>query len=162
MTHRFSLSQICVSSFISVLALQPSALFSQSATIDRVGCGSGCIQTIKQIGPVSKTTSGYPRVPVSVTTIIQPGPGLPLLGYTKNGDPMVNWRGIAYPTIEKFWVIADCKGRRVGLNNKDSEGSGLKWSNVFTDDGQPNNCHSACGRSYDQWRLLCRAADLIK
>lgn len=162
MTHSFSLSRICTSSFISILALQPSAAFSQSATIDRVGCGSGCVQVIKQIGPVSRTTSGYPRVPVSVTTIIQPGPGMPLLGYTKTGDPMVNWRGIAYPIIENSWVIADCKGKRVGLNSKDSDGSDVSWTNAFTEDGQPNNCHSACGRSYDQWRLLCSAANLIK
>ena len=160
--HGLSLSRFCCWSFISIFGFQPTIAFSQGATIDRVGCGTGCVQVIQQVGPVSRTASGYPRVPVYVTTIIQPGPGLPLLGYTKTGDPMVNWRGIAYPTVEKSWVIADCKGKRVGPNAKDSDGSNVSWMNAFTVDGQPNNCHSACSRSYDQWRLLCRAANLIK
>jgi hypothetical protein len=133
---------------------------AQVATIGFVGCGTGCVQKVHQLGPVSRTSYGFPKVPVSITTILQPGPGTPLLGHSKSGDPIVKWQGSAYPKIEKFWVVADYPGKRVGLYAKDSDGADAIWGPAFID-GEPNNCHSACGRRYDQWRLLCKAAGLL-
>ena len=133
---------------------------AEEVVIDYVSCGTGCVQKIRQLGPVSRTTYGYPKVPVSITTVLQPGPRNPQLGFNKNGDPITKWRGELYPTIDKYWVIADCQGKRVGLYAKDSDGADATWNFAFID-GLPNNCHSACGRSYDQWRLLCKANGLF-
>ena len=138
------------------LVLVSTAANAEEVVIDFVSCGTGCVQRIRQLGPVSRTTYGYPKVPVSITTVLQPGPRNPQLGFNKNGDPIIKWRGELYPTIDKYWVIADCQGKRVGLYAKDSDGADATWNPAFVD-GSPNNCHSACGRSYDQWRLLCKA-----
>ena len=121
------------------LLISASALpsLANSAVIDGVGCGTGCYSSYQQLGPVSRTRYGYPRVPVAIKTTGGRGPD---------------------GSIEKKWIVADCSGRRVGLYGSDSDGADAIWANAFTDSGQPNNCHSACGRAYDQWRLLCRAA----
>jgi hypothetical protein len=156
---RFAKTTCCFVAYTSCVVVLFSCFpaNAQVATIDRVGCGQGCIQIIQQLGPVSRTSYGFPKVPVSITNVLQPGPGMPLLGYNKKGDPIVKWRGVTYPKIDKSWVVADCQGKRVGLYAKDSDGADAIWSPAFID-GEPNNCHSACGRAYDQWRLLCRAA----
>ena len=146
--------------FFSSCAIVLTANFPAKAevvTIDFVSCGTGCVHRIQQLGPVSRTSYGFPKVPISMTTVLQPGPESPLLGYSKGGDPIVKSRGSTYPKIEKFWIVADCQGKRVGLYAKDSDGADAIWNPAFIN-GEPNNCHSACGRSYDQWRLLCRAA----
>jgi len=149
------------------LALLPMVMLIQVktkaevATVDVIGCGTGCRQDIRQLGPVSFTSYGLPRARISSTTVLQPGPTIPLLGRNRNGDPIVKFRGETYPKIEKFWVIADCKTKRVGLWAKESDGADAYWSKVFNEDGSANNCHSACGRSFDQWRLLCRAAGML-
>ena len=134
---------------------------AQSATIDGVGCGTGCKQIVTQLSPVTRTAGGYPRVLVANKIILYPGPGQPLLGYDRAGDPIVKSMGQTYPKIEKSWVIADCQNQRVGLYAKHSDGLDAIWSKAYTDSGEPNNCQSACGRAYDQWRLLCKAAGEI-
>ena len=136
-----------------------SAAQAQKATIDAVGCGTGCVQKIRQLGPVSRTNYGYPKVPVSITTVLQPDYGKPPLGYDKSGRPIVKWRGETYPKTTKYWIIADCSGKRVGLYAKDSDGADAFWSPAFVD-GSPNNCESACARSFDQWSRLCKAAGM--
>lgn len=149
--------------FSAVFAIIGTAapVLAQSATIDAVGCGTGCRQVVTQLSPVTRTAGGYPRVLVVNKTILQPGPGQPLLGYDRAGDPIVKWRGQAYPKTEKSWIVADCQNQRVGLYGKHSDGLDAIWSQAYTESGEPNNCHSACGRAYDQWRLLCKAAGEI-
>ena len=134
---------------------------AETATIDFVGCGTGCKQVVTQLSPVTRTAGGYPRVLVVNKMILYPGPGQKLLGYDRAGDPIVNWRGHMYPKSEKSWIIADCQNQRVGLYAKHSDGLDAIWSQAYTETGEPNNCHSACGRAYDQWRLLCKAAGEI-
>lgn len=134
---------------------------AQTATIDSVGCGTGCVQTITQLSPVSRTSGGYPRVLVIHKTVLSPAPGQNPVRYDRAGDPIVQWRGIAYPRAEKSWIIADCTNKRVSLYAKNSDGLDAGWSNAYNEMGEPNNCHSACGRAYDQWYLLCKAAGEI-
>lgn len=110
---------------------------ANSPIIDRVGCGTGCYSIYQQLGPVSRTRYGYPRVAVAIKTT-----------GGRNGETRVT----------KKWIIADCLGKRVGLYGSDSDGADAFWAQAYTKSGSPNNCHSACGRAYDQWRLLCRAA----
>ena len=110
---------------------------ANSPVIDRVGCGTGCYSSYQQLGPVSRTRYGYPRVPVAITTT-----------GGRNGET----------SITNKWIIADCQGKRVGLYGSDSDGADAFWAQAYTESGSPNNCHSACGRAYDQWRLLCKAA----
>lgn len=143
----------------SVVALVSTAVqvHAQTVTIDFVGCGTGCKQVITQLSPVSRTAGGYPRVLVVNKTILYPGPGQPMLGYDRAGDPIIKWRGQTYPKSEKSWIIADCQNQRVGLYAKHSDGLDAIWIQAYTESGEPNNCHSACGRAYDQWRLLCKA-----
>jgi hypothetical protein len=150
--------------FLTIVATIASAtthVHAQTATIDSVGCGTGCKQVVTQLSPVSRTAGGYPRVLVVNKTILYPGPGQKLLGYDRAGDPIVKWRGETYPKSEKSWIIADCQNQRVGLYAKHSDGLDAIWSQAYTESGEQNNCHSACGRAYDQWRLLCRAAGEI-
>jgi hypothetical protein len=130
------------------------------ATIDFVGCGSGCKQTITQLSPVSRTAGGYPRVLVTVKTVISPSPEQRILGHDRSGDPIIEERGTRFPKSEKYWIIADCLNKRVSLYSKHSDGLDAGWVNAY-EYGEPNNCHSACGRAYDQWYLLCRAAGEI-
>ena len=127
------------SALATCLLMSASGLSARanSPVIDGVGCGTGCYSTYQQIGPVSRTRYGYPRVPVAIKT-------------TGGRDPGTS--------VTKKWIIADCQGKRVGLYGSDSDGADAFWAQAYTESGSPNNCHSACGRAYDQWRLLCRAA----
>lgn len=120
------------------LLISASALpsLANSAVIEGVGCGTGCYQSYEQVGPVTRTRNGYPRVQVAVRTT-----------GGREGD-----------STGKNWVIADCQGNRVALYSPDGEVDNVFWSKAFTESGEPNNCHSACGRAFDQWRLLCSAA----
>lgn len=144
--------------FVITLLSSIAQAHAQTATIDSVGCGTGCRQLVTQLNPVSRTAGGYPRVLVVNKTILHPGSGQTLLGYDRAGDPIVKFRGELYPRFEKSWIIADCHNRRVALHVKHGNGLDAIWSQAYTESGEPNNCHSACGRAYDQWRLLCRAA----
>jgi len=146
---------------VALIASSTTHVHAQTATIEFVGCGTGCKQLVTQLSPVSRTAGGYPRVLVVIKTIMAPGPGQKLLGYDSAGDPIVNWRGDTYPKSEKSWIIADCQNQRVGLYAKHSDGLDATWSQAYTESGEPNNCHSACARAYDQWRLLCKAAGEI-
>lgn len=150
----------CALAVVSLLSIVSAItpVHAQTATIDSVGCGTGCSQVVTQLSPISRTSRGYPRVLVLNKTILQPGPGAPLLGYDKGGHPIVKWRGQSYPRSEQSWIIADCQNRRVVLYAKHSDGLDADWTNAYTESGEPNNWHSACGRAYDQWRLLCKAA----
>ena len=130
------------------------------ATIDAVGCGTGCVQKIRQVGPVSLSKQGYPQVPVMIKTVLQPAPGELPLGRDKQGDPIVMSRGDRYPKTDHYWIIADCAGKRVKLYAKSSHDASAAWSDAYVD-GSPSNCHSACGRSFDQWSRLCKAAGLL-
>jgi hypothetical protein len=146
---------------VATIASATTHVHAQTATIDIVGCGTGCRLDYTQLSPVSRTAGGNPRVLVGIKTILYPGSGGKLLGYDRAGNPIMNWRGQTYPKSEKSWIIADCKNKRVAMFGKHSDGLDASWRQAYTESGEPNDCHSACGRAYDQWFLLCRAAGEI-
>jgi hypothetical protein len=146
---------------VATIASATTHVHAQTATIDSVGCGTECKLVYTQLSPVSRTAGGNPRVLVVIKEIHTPSNVAKLLGYDRAGDPIVNWRGQIYPKSEKSWIIADCNNKRVAMFGKHSDGLDASWSQAYTESGEPNNCHSACSRAYDQWRLLCRAAGEI-
>ena len=126
------------SALATCLLMSTSGLpaLAESVVIEgRSSCGTGCSSSYEQLGPVTRTRYGYPRVPVAVKTT----------GFERGGGGS---------KIDKFWIVADCQGKRLGSQARDSDGADAYWSRAYTSPGQPNNY----GRTYEQWRLLCRAA----
>ena len=102
-------------------------VLSNSVVIRGASCGTdGCYSSFEQLGPVTRTRYGYPRVPVAVNTNMGPKKG-----------------------ISKYWFIADCYGRRIGLYSNDSDGADAVWWELTK---------TKYRWISDQWRLLCRAA----
>lgn len=118
----------------------------QKAVVDMTSCGTSCRQYQHQLGPVSRTSYGYPRVPVSVITVIVPNDKTPFLGY-KYGHRIVKDGTKTYPIMRKYWFVADCSGRRMGLYAQDSDGADAIWQDI--------------AGSYfveDSWYRLCAAS----
>ena len=121
--------------FTTCLCIATTGLsaIASSAVVGGASCGTGgCYSEFVQLGPVTRTRYGDPRVPVAVNTNMGPKQG-----------------------TKKYWFIADCVSNRLGLYGNDADGADAVWNSAFTKTGRPNG---AGGWIYDQWRLLCSAA----
>jgi hypothetical protein len=132
---------------LSIAVIEPSKAQSQNkAVVEMTSCGTSCRQYQQQIGPVSRTRYGYPRVPVSVIKTLVPDSNAPFLGW-KYGHRVVKTSSGTYPKLTKYWFVADCKRRQMGMYAKDSDGADAIWQDA---DG-----HHFVSQS---WHLLCAAS----
>ena len=127
-------------SAIALISISGNFAKSESLIVEGMSCGGGCLQSIKQIGPVSKNQYGYIVVPVSTTRLIYHEPS-------------------STQDLGESWIVVDCNGRRVGRGASDKSGGDASWTDAFINYNEPNNCEAYCGRAYDQWRLLCNMSN---
>ena len=126
----------------TLLAIPASA---QTAVVPSIGCGTGCVVSIKQLSAPEKLNDQWAAVKVQTT--------LTIVGM--DGKPLKQWRSEKLPSIWTGYKFANCQeGLYAESETREVPINGIR--NVLTLEGHKKTA-SVVGSIYRQWDALCNA-----